>query len=68
MNLKNELQPLFNTAAYKGKTIAEIERVAELGKGTLNRALKLNQISVRVLEQLGAPAGYSFGLKLKKVK
>ena len=44
MNLKEELQPLLNIKPYKGKTIAEVERIAGLGNGTLHHAFKSNSI------------------------
>ena len=57
MNLEEELKPLFNTGIYKGKTIAEIERIAGTGKGTIWLAIKNNSISTRTLTKIASAIG-----------
>jgi hypothetical protein len=67
MNLADELCPLFNTGIYKGKTIAEIERIAETGKGTIWRALRNNSMSTRTLTKIAAVVGKKPHLAFKKL-
>jgi hypothetical protein len=67
MTLKEELQPLFNTGVYKGKTIAEIERIAETGKGTIWRALRNNSMSTRTLTKIAAVVSKKPHLAFKKL-
>jgi hypothetical protein len=67
MNLADELYPLFNTGIYKGKTIAEIERIAETGKGTIWRALRNNSMSTRTLTKIAAVVGKKPHLAFKKL-
>tara|TARA_R110002049_G_scaffold307768_2_gene509396 strand:+ start:128 stop:337 length:210 start_codon:yes stop_codon:yes gene_type:complete len=68
MNLKDELQPLLNAKPYKGKSIAEVERIAGLGNGTLHHAFKANSIRTGLLNQLAEPTGKKLSLIFKKAK
>ena len=67
MKLADELYPLFNTGIYKGKTIAEIERIAETGKGTIWRALRNNSMSTRTLTKIAAVVGKKPHLVFQKL-
>jgi hypothetical protein len=67
MTLQDELQPLFNTGIYKGKTIAEIERIAGTGKGTIWRAIKNNSMSTRTLTKIAAVVDRKPHLAFKKL-
>ena len=68
MNLKDELQPLLNTGVYKDKTIAEVERIAGLGNGTLSHAFKANSIRTGLLQKLAEPTGKKLSIIFKRAK
>tara|TARA_R110000851_G_scaffold236513_1_gene389206 strand:- start:7100 stop:7321 length:222 start_codon:yes stop_codon:yes gene_type:complete len=67
MTLKEELQPLFNTGVYKGKTVAEIERLAGTGQGTIWLAIRNNSMSTRTLTKIAAVVGRKPHLVFKKL-
>lgn len=72
MNLKEQLQPLFECKPYKGKTVQQIEIIAGLGNGTLAKALKANEgqgsIRTRLIEKLCEPTGKAMSLIFKKAE
>lgn len=72
MNLKEQLQPLFDSKPYKGKTIAEIERIAGLGKATLHKAFLANDglgsIRTGLIEKLCEPTGKTMVMTFKRIK
>lgn len=72
MNLKEQLQPILAAKPYKGKTIAEIERIAGIGQGTLRKAFLANNghgsIRTSIIEKLAEPTGKYMKLTFKGVK
>tara|TARA_R110000824_G_scaffold369445_1_gene558926 strand:- start:956 stop:1174 length:219 start_codon:yes stop_codon:yes gene_type:complete len=67
MNLEDELKNLFVIGVYKGKTLAEIERLAGLGNGTIAYCIKANNMSVRTLNKLAAVVGRTTRLIFRKI-
>lgn len=72
MNLNDELRPLLTKGIYKGKTVAEIERIAGIGNGTLSKAYKANggtgSIRTGLIEKMCAADGKEMSLVFKRVK
>ena len=72
MNLKEQLEPLFNTPTYKGKTTAEISRIAGIDPSTLSKAFSCNEghgsIRTSIIEKLCAPTGKTMVMTFKRVK
>jgi len=72
MNLREQLEPVLNSKVYKGKTIAEIERIAGIGQGTLRKAFLANNghgsMRTSMIEQLCKPTGKYMKLTFKGVK
>ena len=72
MNLKEQLEPILNSKVYKGKTIAEIERIAGIGQGTLRKAFLANDghgsMRTSMIEKLAEPTGKTMVMTFKRVK
>ena len=69
MNLREQLEPIFSSKAYKGKTLAEVERIAGLGQGTLRKAFLANNghgsMRTSMIEKLAEPTGKYMKLTFK---
>lgn len=70
MNLQEQLEPIFNSKCYKGKTLTEIERIAGIGQGTLRTAFKANNghgsMRTSIIDKLCAPTGKYLKLTFRK--
>lgn len=72
MSLREQLEPLFNTPPYKGKSINEICRIADIDPSTIRKAFAINDghgsIRTSIIEKLCAPTGKTMIMTFKRVK